>query len=624
MFATLLALALPLLQGQGIEVRAEPTGQRPDLKPQTASYMVQPGDVEFCIDLKLEYFATGKIVQSLPEVCSNSCRGTTYYSHKECKATCDKACTAIHQGVLKVIDSTYLNFGSLKAQVLADMQKFGGQPAKLDGFPWSDAWVYEQNTPMYKYKLKHWVNASCSTSFLAADCDTYNVDVTYQLWRKENGVRVDGPKFQATVGKLMVPNGTMHEEPPHLACTCDGSTPDYKKHPFIWSGYYDPKYPTSSTNDGGSLPKEPPSAPGGSGIKIGLLPDSPLAPRQEMVNASLTFSCPDVITAQVTSPGWTGGPDGFTLSPGTILEPDDDRYQEMILLDELKLLRDINVVLPVDPSKPKVIVIGRKNQPVAAGKVSGYADCLEMHKEQPDGSVKYHPLVSNSPVLDRLAYMASKELIRGPWIQARFWIATDNATYDEMSKVLIPMPSKAKYLESMYVVATVGGVDFANSPERRCLDVHQLSWGVPADGVGLWLVRTLSEVDPKALADYVSNNLKDFDYLFDPDITEDDYDYAAELAYALCTDDDPRVRRAGLDFLAHIPAQYRAGVADHDGLLGLNRILMSGDSSDVSKALGVTEQYLPKCARLGLLNMNPSMTKNLKMLSGELLQRIPE
>ncbi len=530
MIAPVIALSLLIFTQQktpdGVEVKADATGKPSNIKTSTQTYMVSSdAGVEFYIDLKDEFFDTGKTTYSLRGKCGQQCRGKKFDSHKQCDNSCDKACTEIHQGSLRVVQYEE-KLKTAQTQLDADLRKFGGPDSLIKGFPWMDAWTPSHDNDLYTYKLRHWATEPCTQSFLDAEYEVYQEDLTYKLWRKENGARVDGPTHTETIYRVLVPTGKMIEGKPYVRCICDPSSPQQ----MWYGGYYNP-YFYQPTGTGYPNPPEkkdpenPPAPPAGSGVKIGLAPDSRIGAIQDFAAMNVTFTCPDVITTNMNSTGWKGDPDGLLIEPGTILEPDDDEYQSMIILDEMKLLRDSDVVVPVDPTKPKIVYIGRQPKLTGVLNVVGYANCLEMHKKQPDSSVKYHEILSNSIVLDRLAWAASHELIRGPWVQTRLWIVTDNATYDEVANVLLPAPSKTKYIEAMYTVATVGGVEFPYASQKRCLDVHQLSWGEPSDAAIHWLVHTLCEIDPKAVADYVEKNPKDFDYLFDPDMTEDDLSY---------------------------------------------------------------------------------------------------
>jgi len=622
-FAASLFTALFQSTPDGVEVNADPTGKAISLKTVTQTYCISnDAGVQFYIDLKDEIFDTGKSIYSCRGKCGLECRGKKFDSHKQCDNSCDKACTQIHQGALRAWESDS-KLDRAQTQLQADLKKFGGPDSLIKGFPWKDSWVPKREDDLYTYKLRHWVNDPCSQSLLEAEYEVYQEDLTYKLWRKENGATVDGPTHTETIDRLQVPTGKMIEAKPFVRCICDINSP----REMWYGGYYNPYnwQPSPGTTTPPQEKKDtnnPPAPPAGSGVKIGLAPDSRVGAIQDFAAMNVSFTCPDVITANISSGGWKGDPDGLLIEPGTILEPDDDEYQSMIVLDEMKLLRDSDVVVPVDPTKPKIVYIGRQPKLTGVLNVVGYANCLEMHKKQPDSSVKYHEILSNDLSLDRLAWAASHELIRGPWVQTRFWIVTDNATYDEVANVLLPAPSKQKYVEALYTVATVGGIDFPYASQKRCLDVHQLSWGEPSDAAIHWLVRTLCEIDPKAVADYVEKNPKDFDYLFDPDIEEGDYAYIAELANALCTEDDPRVRQAGRDFLKRVPENMRSGVARHGGLLALNGMIMSDDAKVVEDALSIAETYKDPSIKLSLMNINASMPDDVKSQAADLLKSL--
>ncbi len=119
-------------------------------------------------------------------------------------------------------------------------------------------------------------------------------------------------------------------------------------------------------------------------------------------------------------------PVGIIIVPGFALDSSDPKVQDLMICGGVKLA-------------PRSGTITGK----------GRAACLEMKKSEPTMATSFKPVAAPSPELVPLALYHANTRISGPWDQARTWMVTDGASYDQIARLLRPMITPGRFVKEL-------------------------------------------------------------------------------------------------------------------------------------------------------------------------------
>lgn len=298
--------------------------------------------------------------------------------------------------------------------------------------------------------------------------------------------------------------------------------------------------------------------------------------------------------------------EGITLllGGGLILTPKDGSTQSMTLLVETKLVVAAH----------------------STGSVDARSACIEMNKKEPTSSSVFTLSKQTNSALRDLASITNASRFRGPVDQARVWILTDHATYDQIKDHLIPSPTKGQYLNALYDVAQANGVDIEDPKFKPCFDPSLLvSTTARAEAVE-WMVRHLDRTNPGTLSDLAGKYGKEIADTLGAKADDIDIAHVTELVRSLCSCSSAHGRMAGLSLLLNaVPESRRDSIVSKGGLEEVICSTESEDPKEQEKALEVLDVYCHKpsaneVAKLAALGASEQVrakaTELAKKLSG--------
>jgi hypothetical protein len=180
------------------------------------------------------------------------------------------------------------------------------------------------------------------------------------------------------------------------------------------------------------------------------------------------------------------------IPAGTILEPEDDANQLLAVL--------YGGTFDLDSRDASIADFRSGAKPIEVRTA-----CMQLHKRQPNNA-KYRVRGAPDQVLSRVAALGKNDMIRGLYDQPRVWIYTDNATLEEINKVLLPRLSPGQYLRALYDDWTVGAFNPRNAKQAKCLDPDLIQGTTASPAAKTWFVTMMSSVDPKALVAAMKSN----------------------------------------------------------------------------------------------------------------------
>lgn len=437
-------------------------------------------------------------------------------------------------------------------------------------------------------KVRCWNTKPCSSASKGFHTKIIAIDVTYQFYREEkdaNGriVRVNGPKKTMLMREYYVPDKSDPVNKSYDSCRCAviEDVPD-DEHAST-GGVYQDGHPATTT---------------------------------ETAQANLNIFFGDMNSYSVAASNPTMKPITFEIFPGTICYPGDPMFQTMMITQPIKL-----ILPPMQTAS--VMVPSGGSSPLSFVSEKGAAVCLNMQKKEPNENVVYSPAGCDDDRLMKLANFATKEASRGSWTQSRIWIYTDNATIDQIQKLLNPGPTEGHYLRSLYHVATVANVDFTEKERQRCLDPRLIAGSSATTEGTQWFVKIMEKVDPKALSQYVIDNPDAFENLFVARAGTLGLGHAVDVANALLASPNADLQKAGLAFLQHsIPKERMADFVEAGGLSGLSRLLDSEKPEMASAAMDVAEAMPYRALTIGLCNLPKGITPELRERASKLLKNL--
>lgn len=140
----------------------------------------------------------------------------------------------------------------------------------------------------------------------------------------------------------------------------------------------------------------------------------------------IKFNSDRMTTYNVSCSSGPTAPEGVIIVPGFTLVSGDRKVQDLLVCGGVTLAPKDGVVT-----------------------ATGRAACLNMRKRTPTLATKYKPVESALPELGSLAIFHHHTQISGPWDQARTWMFTDGASYNEIGKFLQPMIPPSRFVKEI-------------------------------------------------------------------------------------------------------------------------------------------------------------------------------
>jgi hypothetical protein len=249
-----------------------------------------------------------------------------------------------------------------------------------------------------------------------------------------------------------------------------------------------------------------------------------------------------------------------------------------------------------------------------------------MHKAEPKAGVKYAFSQPTNSATVRLAQKVASENFRGSWDQIRMWIITDQASREDMAKVLLPRPRAGLYLNCLFEVNQITGTDLSTPKFKACVDPAHIIGSAASREATDWYVDFWMRNDPKTLANWLGQHRSDLvTECFGPNTGNAQAAHVADLCNALCSSAAPALVECGMNLLAKtVPADKRALVAKGHGLEGALSHLTGTDAKLAARALDVAELYKDPASKHCLMNVNEALEPALKARAAKLFGEIAD
>jgi len=235
--------------------------------------------------------------------------------------------------------------------------------------------------------------------------------------------------------------------------------------------------------------------------------------------------------------------------------------------------------------------------------------CLEINKPEPTPNMRYRFMPPSRPSLARLARGVRASSFRGPWDQARLWIATDFASHTKIREVMLPAPSRRTYLYEMYNAATAMAISPADPRVLAIMDLSLLHEPKNDGPAAAWLLTSKMRAEGPKTLEWLKSNANAFHTLLsDPTAAR----YMAELAASVIhTFGDQGIEQALLLVTSCVPPDQRRAVAAESEMVAVQ--LTTTDSPTVAtKLLNWMETTRPPFAGMVGLNVSESLPEPIR------------
>lgn len=355
--------------------------------------------------------------------CRNTCRGLVHFVHKACDRSCDNACQSTHRESLPAARGFYIYpVGVVSMEEGARQFGFNvdiGRSVMKGGLDQSGITAAEQNPALRAdWNLSCWNDDPCSVNRKSLEELIYRVDFDVKLfrlnWVDSKYIRTDGPVVKYYVDLSILDKDSIKFKSKSVNCRC-ALVPDHAS-----------STPIEQIPDTAVTCTEPDG-------------DTRVCTGEEIKQMGFEVTCEDMNHATVvcTSPMETCSQ--IKIPAGWEFDCVDGSAQDTQLCQDLTFDctggQMVASLAPLAAPKPKV---------------DAFTMCLEIKKKEPKRGIKYR--LKPPSTLERLksARLAADSRRRGIWDQVRTWIITDNATCDEIAKLLIPAPSPAMYMRELH------------------------------------------------------------------------------------------------------------------------------------------------------------------------------
>jgi hypothetical protein len=547
--------------------------------------------------------------------CSHRCRGRVHFLHSSCDASCDDNCTALHQRDEDAIfraDGTSNDDGrytSLTAVAQAGA-RFGATTPITDlnytVFGDLQGVFFDPKTNGSKYKINvkyaHFCAQTCATTTRKILGRIYEVNMAWKFYRETDVdgkmLRTNGPQGTTLFTKILIPEDKFTDVT-NENCLCSIVQED-KQTGFV------PGTPTTTGTTGGGIPTTGTTGTSGGtgstggvtggssggnvdtgGIRLGQNPGGTLINGKNQETIGLDVHCDDMNSGELVCTNPFQQPFWINLQPGTTLDTDEDGIQDVVVIVLVRLQ------VPVEMQGP--------DGGTSLAKARLRLACLDMNKKEPTPATKFRIIPSRDPIVARLAKVANNSLVQGPDDQARIWIYTDAASYEQVEKRLIPAPGPGAYIKLLHE-AKRAGAPLDASRYDGCFSPALLSAvDAPAKDMA-WFASTLAQRDPSAAAQGAKAATAAWAQALTGDVKKETFATAAALVSALCSSGLEEAQKAGLSLLKAAPESARAGLATNN-LAAAWRLAWSADAGVSADAKAMLETYNPLGKALYLNNM---------------------
>lgn len=554
-------------------------------------------------------FTVGDAVESAIyyEYCRTACRGNVHLLHEQCDASCDRACPEIHRHRREAdLDDAQFSYSvttsTEKDSVKSGLNRFGvvGQNEAL-AYSVSNSietqlGLESENCDLdYELNLRHWNDKPCSSSCKLLRRFAFPIVAHWQLYRFDTApdgrlVRVQGPSGQASFGAVDVPDRQAVPGPQRTYCKCSVVLDE----------------PQHGMRTGGATTREATET----GVCLGDKPGGSACTDSFLDQMKFNAVCQDMNTCVFSATNSSHAPVTLAINPGTFLIPSDPMVQEMAVIDR--------VLLQMGPYESVRVTVPIEHGPFAASlspfaEVKGRVLCANMHRKEPNPSVKFTTALPRSIGISQLATFSSKQRFRGPREQTRMWIGTDGASLADIQKIMIPSPGEGTYVTALHEVSVHSQIDLTAKEFDSCFDPSLLVGGTADQKATRWMIAKLEARDAKRLVSWLSANSSKFAPLFADSAKDYDLEHAVTVANRLCASANPAVVATGIEFvLKAVPSSGRDKFANAGGLNGVGALLRGGDAALASASLSALETFGGASAKFWASNVGGELPANLK------------
>jgi hypothetical protein len=455
----------------------------------------------------------------------------------------------------------------------------------------------------WEWSSRHWNSKPCTSHGKAFRVHHFEVIAKWKLFRFDTApdgrqIRVDGPSGEDVVGEIGVPERQEIDLPPRVYCKCSIVKED-QRHGSV---------PRTGEQHRGEVPE--------TGVCLGEEPGAPQATDKMLADAKFTLECEDMNTATVSATNPTNEAMVICVNPGTTCTPNDPTVQTMGVVDR--------IVLEMGPRETVVERIPVAHGPadvalMAFDLAEGGVLCLNMPKKEPRKGIKFKVGLPENIFVAQLAHYTAVQRYRGVRDQARMWIATDHATFDEIGKTLMGGPAEGSYVSCLYEVSEHSQVDVFSQAYRRCWEPKLIVGGSATEEESEWFITNLAAMDANGLSRWVRANPRAFADLFAADARDWHREHAASVGRLLCASANPAVRAAGVDYLMKaVPVASRAELDADGGLDGIGMWLAKSDAAAAQEALAVFEAYKTPSTKYWASNVSESLPAAIKERAAKL------
>lgn len=527
----------------------------------------------------------------------NKCKGKVHFAHEQCDLSCDERDLGLKKYRIPPAPIGDEISGNFYDQATADSKKFGFPDvftALLKGDMENTQKIMDGQQYVAKGEMPAWNEKACTKAIRSPIYKRYTLHVKYRFYRlspdgKGGQFPTNGPTKESDLWEVLIPVPGKFADSSQVLCACavlkeQTGTGENPEHSSAVKPVGEQQY---------------------AGLYTGPSEQS-FIPTTTLESCNFTVSCPDMNRALVTAMNPTTMPLTIYIGPGTEFDPDEDDYQDMILITP--------ITLQLAPKTWTRIPLTMSSDGSLGGdSAEGRVLCINLHKKQPEARVHYRVRLPKSDALAKMAAYTAKERVRGNWTQTRFWIVSDAATYDDVQKVLLPAPSKGLYLRSLYEAATQAGLDMSDPKFAACAQPELLTGGASTLNSSRWLIRTLSQTGRSGeLVSWLGSNHEALSQLLGDSSVDRERQHYADLVHALCMAGEVSLKTEGLALATAVPEARRAEFVKFGGLTGVAAILLSDDQALVAKAVDVAALYRSPELVVPLFNLNAAISADVK------------
>jgi hypothetical protein len=553
--------------------------------------------------------------------CTNSCRGNKHADHVQCDPSCDDICTTKHD----VTVEPYVEEKGAFPQWLTRYFRMA-EGTKKDGFyprrgRGSAAKVMDHmrrvstdyltrkgkrmDLASATFSAAHWNEDPCSTSSKKITGFEYYLYFKYTI-RDAFETLTSGEDLFA---RIILPNKELGEASYYGNCKCSGLSAwsaGRLGDLFLPSPKGDDKTTRTRPRTGTTPEPKEEKSTRTSGLFIGGDEGLRVATANDMSEFGIEVAALGMNQVQLTVTNTMDHGLSLGLTPGSLLVPDDDRYQEIVVAAPLQLMFAANetIYATLDLETP-------------TSAADGFALCAEMDKRPPDGKVGYSVQAARDDRRVDIALVTSGSFFRGPWHQAMMWIYSDAATLEDINKRITPEVSGRRYLNALYDLSERCLVDLTDKKYKDCLDPSLLdTLGARPEAV-TWLLEHADEKELKRWADKAKSKTREW--------AKGDEEAQAHLATVIAglgNRPDKDIRRAAANLLLGEPKEDIEKLVDAGALDGIAALLMSDSDKAVDAALDLFEKAPTQFCWSFLQALHEDASRKNKERAAKLLEQL--